>query len=237
VDGQYLHITIVLELIELMSASSKPADSAGDATSSPQDTASSQPLSKDTIFHILQVQRRRLTLQYLHGRTGSVSLRDLAEQVAAWENEMSVAELTSKERQRAYISLYQTHLPTLDTEGIIEYDKDRGTIKRTSRADQFDPYLFDTVPQDSSESSTDNALNHRWERYYLGGTLFSTSLLGAKLLQLPLVSQLSSQLIIPTILSVFSILTAGHYYTRSVLPESNPIERVTHLFSRRGRSN
>ncbi|MFH5800496.1 hypothetical protein [Haladaptatus sp. CMAA 1911] len=223
----------MFELIELMSTSPKLADSAGDATSSPQDTAPSQPLSKDTIFHILQVQRRRLTLQYLHGRTGSVSLRDLAEQVAAWENEMSVVELTSKERQRAYISLYQTHLPTLDTEGIIEYNKDRGTIKRTPRADQFDPYLFDAVPQDSSESSTDNALNHRWERYYLGGTLFSTSLLGAKLLQLPLVSQVASQLIIPIILFVFSILTAGHYYTRAVLSESISSEKVTQLFSLR----
>ncbi|WP_456071302.1 DUF7344 domain-containing protein [Haladaptatus caseinilyticus] len=217
-----------------MSASSKPADSVGGATSSSQDTASSQPLSKDTIFHILQVQRRRLTLQYLHGRTDAVSLRNLAEQVAAWENEMSVMELTSKERQRAYISLYQTHLPTLDTEGIIEYDKDRGTIRRTSRADQFDPYLFDTAPQDSSDSSTDSALNRRWRRYYLGGTLFSTSLLGAKLLQLPLVSQVASQLIVPIVLSVFSILTAGHYYTRSVLPETNPIESVTQLFSRQG---
>ena len=227
----------MLALIAIMSASSKPDDSVGDATSSLQDTAPSHPLAKDTIFHILQVQRRRLALQYLHGRTGSVSLRDLAEQVAAWENEKSVVELTSKERQRAYISLYQTHLPTLDTEGIIEYNKDRGTIKRTSRADQFDSYLFDTVPQDSSESSTDSAVNRRWERYYLGGTLFSTSLLGAKLLQLPFMSQLASQLIIPIILFVFSILTAGHYYTRSVLPESVSIEKVTQLFSRREQSD
>jgi hypothetical protein len=227
----------VLELIAIMSASPNTANSAGDTTSTPQDTESSQPLSKNTIFHILQVERRRLTLQYLHGRTDAVSLRDLAEQVAAWENQMSVVELTSKERQRAYISLYQNHLPTLETEGIIEYDKDRGTIRRTPRADQFDPYLLDTVPQDSSESSTDSAVNRRWERYYLGGTLFSTSLLGAKLLQLPLMSQVASQLIVPIVLSVFSILTAGQYYTRAVLSESSPIEKVTQLFSRRGQSN
>nr|WP_256487756.1 MULTISPECIES: hypothetical protein [unclassified Haladaptatus] len=220
-----------------MSAPPNTADSVGDTTTTSQDTAASQPLSKDTIFHILQVERRRLILQYLQERTDTVSLRDLAEQVAAWENELSVVELTSKERQRAYISLYQTHLPTLDTEGIIEYDKDRGTIKRTSRADQFDSYLFDTVPQDPSESSTGSAVNRRWERYYLGGTLFSTSLLGAKLLQLPLVSQVASRFIIPIILFVFSILTAGHYYTRSVLPESISIEKVTQLFSLRGRSN
>ncbi|MCO8244685.1 hypothetical protein [Haladaptatus sp. AB643] len=227
----------MLELIAIMSAPPNTADSVGDTTTTSQDTAASQPLSKDTIFHILQVERRRLILQYLQERTDTVSLRDLAEQVAAWENELSVVELTSKERQRAYISLYQTHLPTLDTEGIIEYDKDRGTIKRTSRADQFDSYLFDTVPQDPSESSTGSAVNRRWERYYLGGTLFSTSLLGAKLLQLPLVSQVASRFIIPIILFVFSILTAGHYYTRSVLPESISIEKVTQLFSLRGRSN
>ena len=220
-----------------MSASPNTAESVGDTTSTPQDTESSQPLSKDTIFHILQVERRRLILQYLQERTDTVSLRDLAEQVAAWENELSIVELTSKERQRAYISLYQTHLPTLDTEGIIEYNKDRGTIKRTSCADQFDPYLDDTVPQDPSESSTGSAVNRRWERYYLGGTLFSTSLLGAKLLQIPLVSQVASQLIIPIILFVFSIPAASHYYTRSVLPKSVSIEKVTQLFSRREQSN
>jgi hypothetical protein len=220
-----------------MSASSNTADPAGDSVPLPQEQVEPSPLSKDTIFHLLQVERRRLTLQYLHGRTDAVSLRDLAEQVAAWENEMSVVELSSKERQRAYISLYQTHLPTLDKEGIIEYDQDRGTIKRTPRADQFNPYLFDTVPQDSSESSTDSALNHRWGRYYLGGTLFSTSLFGAKLLQLPFVAEWAFRFILPIILVVFSIPAASHYYTRFVLPETNPIESVTQLFSRRGRSN
>jgi hypothetical protein len=216
-----------------MSASSNTADPAGDSATLSQEQVETHPLSKDTIFHLLQVERRRLTLQYLHGRTDTVPLRDLAEQVAAWENEISVVELSSKERQRVYISLYQTHLPTLNKEGIIEYDQDRGTIKRTPRADQFNPYLFDTVPQDSSESSTDNALNHRWARYYLGGTLFSTSLLGATSLQLPLVSQVASQLILPIILFVFSIPAASHYYTRSVLSESISSEKVIQLFSLR----
>lgn len=69
-----------------------------------------------------------MTLQYLQGRTDTVNMRELAEQVAAWENETPVEQLSSPERQRTYIALYQTHLPKLDTEGIIDYNKSRGTI-------------------------------------------------------------------------------------------------------------
>jgi hypothetical protein len=209
-----------------MSASPDAPESAGDIALQSKDSVDPNPLSKDTIFHLLQVERRRLTLQYLQDRTDTVPMRDLAEQVAAWENETTVEQLSSTERQRTYIALYQTHLQKFDTEGIIEYDKDRGTIRRTSRADQLELYLSETVQQcscDSSETSPSEkrSLNRRWERYYLGGSLFSTSLLGAKLLHLPLVSHLASRLILSIVLLVFSLIAAGHYYTRSALVESD----------------
>ncbi|WP_435157428.1 DUF7344 domain-containing protein [Haladaptatus sp. DFWS20] len=209
-----------------MSASPNTADSAGDIALQSEDTVDPHPLSKDTIFHLLQVERRRLVLQYLQDRTDTVPIRDLAEQVAAWENETTVEQLSSTERQRTYIALYQSHLQKFDTEGIIEYNKDRGTIRRTSRADQLEPYLPETVQQCSTGSSeTDlserRALNQRWELYYLGGSLFNTSLLGAKLLHLPLVSHLPSRWILSIILLVFSLITAGHYYARSALFESD----------------
>lgn len=207
-----------------MSAPSDTADSAGDTASLSQGPVEPKPLSKDTIFHILQVERRRLTLQYLHGQTDSVSMRDLAEQVAAWENETTIDQLSSSERQRTYIALYQTHLPKLDSEGLIKYNKDRGTILRTSRADQLDPYLSKVVQQDSSSSFGTRmpdtcASNQQWERYYMGGTLFSASLLAAELLHVPLVSQLASWLIFAVIVFVFTVISAGHHYSRTALPK------------------
>ncbi|ELY42545.1 DUF7344 domain-containing protein [Natronorubrum sulfidifaciens] len=99
------------------------------------------PLEPDDVYHLLQTRRRRDVLRYLHRADGPVQLRALAEQIAAWEAETTVENLTSSERQRVYISLYQTHLPKLDTHDVIDYDKDRGTIEATPLAAQLVPYL------------------------------------------------------------------------------------------------
>lgn len=101
-------------------------------------------LPKDETFHLLSSRRRRDALRYLADRDGPVDMRDLAEQVAAWEQETTVQRLSSQERQRVYIALYQTHLPKLADHGIITYDQSRGTVERTERADQLDPYLDET---------------------------------------------------------------------------------------------
>lgn len=98
-------------------------------------------LSRDDLFHLLSNQRRRATLGYLHGRDEPVDMRDLAERIAAWEHEKPVAQLRSKERQRVYIALYQSHLPKLNDHGVIEYNRPRGIVRRTDLADQLDPYL------------------------------------------------------------------------------------------------
>ena len=60
-------------------------------------------------------------------------MHDIAEQVAAWENETTVQALTSDELQRADIPLYQSHLPKLDEEGAIEYNKNRGIVENPAR--------------------------------------------------------------------------------------------------------
>ncbi|WP_199174946.1 DUF7344 domain-containing protein [Halegenticoccus soli] len=98
-------------------------------------------LSTDDLFHILQNQRRRRVLKYMQGREGPVDMRDVAEQVAAWEHDTTVEALTSDERQRVYIALYQSHLPKLDEKGILEYNQSRGLVERTPLAERFDPYL------------------------------------------------------------------------------------------------
>lgn len=98
-------------------------------------------LSKDELFHLLSNQRRRDALRYLNGHDGPVDMRDLAERIAAWEHDKPVAQLRSKERQRVYIALYQTHLPTLDDHDVTEYNRPRGVVRRTDLADRLDPYL------------------------------------------------------------------------------------------------
>lgn len=80
---------------------------------------------------ILSSERRRWAIEVLadHPPDATVTASDLAEEVAARENDCSVAELSSKERERVYISMVQTHLISMDD--IVDYREDRKTITPT----------------------------------------------------------------------------------------------------------
>ncbi|WP_135822768.1 DUF7344 domain-containing protein [Halostella litorea] len=121
---------------------------------------------KDELFSILSNHRRRYTIQFCKQEEGAVTLSDLAEQVAAWEEEKTVSEITSAERKRVYTSLQQTHLPTLADAGMIEYEDHE--IELTDAADELDVYM-DVVPEDSIP----------WGVYYLGLSVVGGGVLGA----------------------------------------------------------
>lgn len=119
--------------------------------SSSSSDSRAQTLTKDDVFHILQNPRRRAVLRYVleHDDQEQFDMRDIAEEVAAWKYDTTVEELSSDERQRVYISLYQSHLPQLDTHGIIEYNQDRGLVRATALTTMLAPYLEDGLHADS----------------------------------------------------------------------------------------
>jgi hypothetical protein len=128
-------------------------------------TTSDGDANTGEIFDILSSHRRRYTIHYCKHEGTPVTISDLAEQVAAWEQEKEVAELTSAERKTVYTSLQQTHLPTLDDAGMIEYEN--GVVELTDRADDLSFYL-DVVPGDSVP----------WGVYYLGLSAIGFTVLG-----------------------------------------------------------
>lgn len=132
----------------------------------PDDKSSTSP-SSQAIYGLLADRRRRYTIHYLKQRAEAVTLRELAEQVAAWENEKPVEELRSQERKRVYIALYQSHLPSMDREGVVEYDSDQGTVSLAEEYADFDIYL-EVVPSDDVP----------WSVYYLGLAAANVLLLG-----------------------------------------------------------
>lgn len=62
--------------------------------------------------------RRRYALCVLDGRE-SMALIDLGHHVAAREYDCAVDEVTSQQRKRVYVSLYQTHLSRLVDAGLV----------------------------------------------------------------------------------------------------------------------
>jgi hypothetical protein len=165
-------------------------------------------LGMDERFHILQNERRRRVLRYLDGTEGQVRMRDVAEQVAAWEHDTTVEALMSDERQRVYIALYQTHLPKLDEKGVIEYNQSRGIVERTEVADELSPYL--EVDRDEPE---DEAERSRWSLYYLAAAGTSTVLLASSAV-LAVVPTTSLAVVI---LGLFSLVTGANLFDEAQL--------------------
>jgi len=84
------------------------------------DSSASEELSQDLVFDILSNTRRRMVLYYLREYGAPASVQEIAERIAALENEIPPEELSRQQRKRVYVSLYQTHLPKLNEAGIIE---------------------------------------------------------------------------------------------------------------------
>lgn len=93
------------------------------------DSASESDLPLDVVYRILSNERRRTVIAKLHRGEGQLSIGELAEHVAAVENDKPLSSVGTDERKRAYVSLYQSHLPKMADAGVIDYDRDRGVLE------------------------------------------------------------------------------------------------------------
>jgi len=101
----------------------------------------SPQLSQDTAFDLLSNVRRRFVLQRLQDRPDGIELSELAEELAATENDADPDELSAQQRKRTYVSLYQTHIPKLAEAGVVEYDADTGMVYPTAHVDELGQYF------------------------------------------------------------------------------------------------
>ncbi|WP_394741479.1 DUF7344 domain-containing protein [Natronococcus roseus] len=163
-------------------------------------------LSSDDIFHLLQTNRRRDTIRYLLEEEGPVKMRDVAEYVAARENDTTVAELSSTERQRVYIPLYQSHLPKLDEEGVVEYNQPRGIVKPTDNLEIFAPYI-EATEKGTAELDSHLASNRAVREYYVTAVAASASLLFASAVGLLSIPGVALAAIITALFALITLVT------------------------------
>ncbi|RQH00370.1 DUF7344 domain-containing protein [Natrarchaeobius oligotrophus] len=167
--------------------------------SSVSDSADDEGLSKDVIFELLKNRRRREVLAYLLEAEETVTLGELAEQIAAWENDTEVNALSSDQRKRVYVALYQTHLPKMDDAGIVEYDQDRGLITLSDNADLLMMYL-----------DTDSHQQDRWDRWYGAVSVVGVALIAAAFLSVPPISAVPTLAIAGVVVVAFFALSIAH---------------------------
>lgn len=106
----------------------------------PDQPESGFELPYDVVFGLLSNERRRIALRHLV-EVSETTTGELAEYIASFENDKPVHQLSSTERKRVYICLYQCHLPKMDDAAVINFNQDRGRIERSSNFDQVTRFL------------------------------------------------------------------------------------------------
>lgn len=95
----------------------------------PTDTVPT-PLDTETVLDLLKNERRRSVVRILSANETAWDVGDLAEVVAVETNGVESADdhLSATARKRVYVSLYQSHIPKLESAGVIETDGQGNTV-------------------------------------------------------------------------------------------------------------
>jgi len=176
-------------------------------------TPDSETLTPDDIFEILSNHRRRLVLYYLRKHDGETEVKELAREIAAIENDIPVEELTSQQRKRVYVSLYQTHLPKMAQMQTIEYDKDAGTVRLSDQTNNIDRYL-----------SSGEQASYPWAYHYLVLGVISASALVLSLIGLPLFESIPLPWLGLGVVAMFAISAVVQLVIRRQNAEDVPFE-------------
>lgn len=86
-------------------------------------------------FHVLRNVRRRYVLHYLNSRDQLIiDANEIVNQVAAWNYDCDISEVSSDQRRLVYTSLYATHLERLEDADLINWDPDHMTVEIEERS-------------------------------------------------------------------------------------------------------
>jgi hypothetical protein len=164
--------------------------------------------TEQELFDILSNRRRRYAVYVLVGGE-TTTIGSLAEQIAAWENDCGIPDVTPAERKRVYTALQQSHLPKLERAELIRFDEDDGRIHPTAAIDDMDIYL-EVV--DQAQIS--------WDQYYLGLSAVSVGILVAVWLDVPPFSVVAPLGWMTVVVALFGVSALVHNYRSAELDGS-----------------
>lgn len=109
------------------------------------------------LFDIMGNQRRRYILCYLYNQNGPIECSELAKQIAAWENCSEQKQIETDQYYSVYNSLYQSHLPKLESVELIEYNRQENLVYSTDRMKEISRFI------DSTSSSLSSRINSHFD--------------------------------------------------------------------------
>lgn len=85
-------------------------------------------------FDALAHARRRFAIDILSDATAPMALADLAAEIAARESGGTGAHL--EQQKRVQTDLYHCHVPKLEAAGLVEFDRERRTVRLVEHRSQ-----------------------------------------------------------------------------------------------------
>lgn len=158
-------------------------------------------LTEDELFELLANQRRRHILHALLREGEPLEIGTLSQEIAAWEDGLAYEDVTSKDRKRVYTALQQSHLPMMDRTGVVEFDRNRGTVEPTPALTDVEVYM-DVV----------RGRELPWNDYYLSLTGLSALALAASVLSIYPFTFLPPHAVTVFVVVSFAVSAVAHRY-------------------------
>lgn len=117
----------------------------------------------DAVFGVVSEDRRRYALYVLSDR-GETDLETLATVVAGWTqtNTDPTAVVTPDDRESVRVSLHHTHLPRLEREGFVRYDRETGRVELAEVPELLETVLARSLDQRRRESESASPGDADW---------------------------------------------------------------------------
>ena len=158
-------------------------------------------LNEKQIHNVLRNDRRRQVLKQLQQSVGQLSVRELSEAIA--EAETGKSPPPRNIRDSVYNALNQTHLPKLDSLGILEYNQHRKTVSLQSSAREVSLYM---------EVITKYGIT--WAEYYQLLMLVSLLAILAAEISVPVISSVPTLLLCSLFLVVLGVSIVNQLWSR-----------------------
>lgn len=157
-------------------------------------------LDECDVHQVLSNARRRETLRLLTRGSGTMSLRELSELVAAVETGETPA--PRNVREAVYNSLHQLHLPRLDELDVLSYDADRKHVALLDGARDVTIYMEVVTPQGIT-----------WAEFYRGLGVLGLTAVVASTASVPGIDRLPPLLWASGFLALYAGTTAYQLWT------------------------
>src|SRR6056297_3617343 len=107
------------------------------STTQSESSTRSRDFSEEEVYDAVKNLRRRYVLYYLNERGRPVELGDLAEQVAAWENNVAIEDVSPEQRNSIHRTVDRPRPPKPEDIGIVTYVRESKQVVICGRTNDF----------------------------------------------------------------------------------------------------